>query len=84
MLFFWHLADRWGTVNADGVTVPLPVTHDVLAQLVCAQRPTVTTALRRLNEAGFLRRRADKTWLLTACPSSASSTLALRGGVAHS
>jgi hypothetical protein len=64
MLFFWHLADRWGRVRSDGILVPLPVTHDVLAQLVCAQRPTVTSALRRLTEAGRLLRRRDRTWLL--------------------
>jgi hypothetical protein len=64
MLFFWHLADRWGRVRSDGVLVPLPVTHDVLAQLVCAQRPTVTSALRRLSQAGRIRRRRDRTWLL--------------------
>ena len=26
MLFFWHVADRWGRVGPEGVTVPLPVT----------------------------------------------------------
>jgi len=64
LLFLWHLADRWGRVRPDGVLVPLPVTHDVLAQLVCAQRPTVTSALRRLTDAGLLTRRRDRTWLL--------------------
>lgn len=68
MLFFWHLADRWGRVGPDGVTVPLPVTHDVLAQLVCAQRPTVTSALKRLSDQGRIRRRSDKTWLLAPEP----------------
>jgi hypothetical protein len=68
ILFLWHLADRWGRVGPDGVAVPLPVTHDVLAQLVCAQRPTVTSALRRLTDEGQLRRRPDKTWLLAHDP----------------
>jgi CRP-like cAMP-binding protein len=68
MLFFWHLADRWGRMGPDGVTVPLPVTHDVLAQLVCAQRPTVTSALKRLSDRGQIRRRSDKTWLLAPEP----------------
>ncbi len=66
LLFFWHLADRWGRVSRDGVTVPLRLTHEVIAQLVGAQRPTVTTALRTLSEAGLLTRRADRTWLLAA------------------
>lgn len=68
LLFFWHLADRWGRMGPEGVSVPLPVTHDVLAQLVCAQRPTVTSALRRLTDEGRIRRRADKTWLLAPEP----------------
>ena len=68
MLFFWHLADRWGRMGPDGVTVPLPVTHDVLAQLVCAQRPTVTSALKRLSDQGRVRRRSDKSWLLAPDP----------------
>jgi CRP/FNR family cyclic AMP-dependent transcriptional regulator len=68
VLFFWHLADRWGRMGPEGVSVPLPVTHDVLAQLVCAQRPTVTSALKRLSERGRIRRRSDKTWLLAPEP----------------
>ncbi len=68
VLFFWHMADRWGRVGPDGVVVPLPVTHDVLAQLVCAQRPTVTSALGRLADAGSIRRRRDRTWLLSPEP----------------
>jgi CRP/FNR family cyclic AMP-dependent transcriptional regulator len=68
MLFFWHMADRWGRVRPDGVHVPLPVTHEVLAQLIGVQRPTVSSALRRLTVAGDLRRRVDKTWLLPHAP----------------
>lgn len=68
MLFFWHVADRWGHVGPDGVTVPLPVTHEVLAQLVCAQRPTVTSALKRLAAEGKLQRKRDRTWLLAPEP----------------
>jgi CRP/FNR family transcriptional regulator, cyclic AMP receptor protein len=68
MVFFWHVADRWGRVGPEGVTVPLPVTHEVLAQLVCAQRPTVTTALKRLADEGRLSRKRDRTWLLAPEP----------------
>ena len=65
---FWHFADRWGTAGPDGVVVPLAVTHDVLAQLVSAQRPTVTAALQRLHDAGHVQRQADRTWLLLGGP----------------
>lgn len=68
MVFFWHVADRWGRVGPEGVTVPLPVTHEVLSQLVCAQRPTVSTALKRLADEGRLRRKRDRTWLLAPEP----------------
>jgi CRP/FNR family transcriptional regulator, cyclic AMP receptor protein len=68
MLFFWHMADRWGRVRPDGVVVPLPVTHEVLSQLIGVQRPTVTSALRRLSDAGLIRRQPDKTWLLRSEP----------------
>lgn len=65
MLLLWHLADRWGRVRPDGVVVPLRVTHDVLAELVGAQRPTVTSALQKLVRAGRLKRLPDRTWVLT-------------------
>ena len=68
MLFLWHMADRWGRVQLDGVLVPLPVTHDVLAQLIGVQRPTVTSAIRRLSDAGLILRQPDKTWLLRPTP----------------
>ena len=68
MVFFWHVADRWGRVGPEGVTVPLPVSHEVLSQLVCAQRPTVSSALKRLSDEGRLRRKRDRTWLLAPEP----------------
>jgi len=68
MLFFWRVADRWGRVGPDGVAVPLPVTHEMLSQLVGAKRPTVTTSLQRLAADGRLRRRRDRAWLLAHEP----------------
>jgi CRP/FNR family cyclic AMP-dependent transcriptional regulator len=65
VLLFWHLADRWGRVAPEGVIVPLRLTHDVIAQLVCAQRPTVTAALQVLDRDGRLQRRRDRSWLLS-------------------
>jgi hypothetical protein len=78
LLFLWHLADRWGRVGPDGVHVPLPVTHDVLAQLICVQRPTVTSAVRRLTDAGRLRRRRDRTWLLSPDTQPSAPSVARR------
>jgi hypothetical protein len=62
---FWHLAERWGKVTADGVVVPLSLSHRLLGELVGARRPTVTTALAALQRKGTVRRLEDATWLLT-------------------
>ena len=56
LALLWHLADRWGKVGPDGTHVPLRLTHATLAQLVGAQRPSVTSALRGLEQRGLLRR----------------------------
>jgi CRP-like cAMP-binding protein len=64
----WHFADRWGVEEIDGVAVPLTVSHEVLAQLVSAQRPTVSAAMQRLQEAGQVRRLADRSGQLLRTP----------------
>lgn len=66
-MLFWHLAARWGRVRGDGVTVPLRLTHSVLADLVAARRPTVTTALSELGRLGLVRS-VDEGWLLAGDP----------------
>jgi CRP-like cAMP-binding protein len=65
LILFWLLAERWGRVRPDGVSITLPLTHEVLAMLVGAHRPTVTTALQRLAHAGLLTREGGDRWLLT-------------------
>jgi Crp-like helix-turn-helix domain len=62
---FWHLAERWGRVAANGVALPLALPHRVLGELVGARRPTVSTALAELSRRGEVMRRHDGTWLLT-------------------
>jgi hypothetical protein len=61
---FWHLANRWGRVTPGGVVLPLRLTHDSLARLVGAQRPTVSTALKSLQDAREVTRRRDGAWVL--------------------
>jgi hypothetical protein len=63
LLMLWQLADRWGRVGPEGVLVPVGLTHETLAMLVGARRPTVTTALGRLARAGRVERRGQG-WLL--------------------
>ena len=64
---FDTLAARWGRRELDGVAIPLALTHEMIARLVGAQRPTVTSSLQRLTVEGVVIRRADRTWLLADC-----------------
>ncbi len=62
LLLFWHLADRWGRTSADGIQIPLRLTHSLLAELVSLRRPTVSLALSELRDRGALSRLDDGTW----------------------
>jgi CRP-like cAMP-binding protein len=64
LLQLWHIAERWGRVSPDGTVLPLALTHKLLAGLVGARRPTVTTALKELTQEGLVTRRDDGTWVL--------------------
>lgn len=75
-MLLWHLADRWGRVRSEGVILPLHLTHAVLADLVAARRPTVTTALTQLSRSGVVRASEDG-WLLSGEPPG--ELLALQG-----
>lgn len=68
MLTLWHLAERWGRVHTEGIIVPLPLSHQRLADLVGAHRPSVTTALGELARAGSLSRRENGDWVLHGTP----------------
>jgi hypothetical protein len=68
LALFWHLAERWGRMTPGGVAVPMTLSHRVLAQLVGARRPTVSTALADLATREELVRRDDGGWLLTGEP----------------
>jgi hypothetical protein len=67
-VLFWYLADRWGRVTSDGVVIDLPLTHELVAGLVGARRPGVTSALGELQRTGELGRRADGRWVLHGEP----------------
>jgi CRP-like cAMP-binding protein len=66
-MLLWHLAGRWGRVRADGIVVPLRLTHAILADLVAARRPTVSTAISELARAGRVQS-VDEGWLLQGEP----------------
>jgi CRP/FNR family transcriptional regulator, cyclic AMP receptor protein len=66
-MLLWHLAGRWGRVRSDGVLVPLRLTHAILADLVAARRPTVTSALTELGREGLVQS-VQEGWLLSGDP----------------
>jgi hypothetical protein len=66
LLVLWHFADRWGRVRPDGVVVRLPLTHETLAELVGARRPSVTSSLGSLARDGLvLPGESRGEWILT-------------------
>ena len=77
LALFWLLAERWGRVTRDGVAVQVSVPHRVIAGLVGARRPTVSSALIRLQAEGRLVRRAAD-WLLTGDPVGAPAADVVR------
>lgn len=68
LVLLWHLADRFGRVEAAGVVIPLPLTHDLLGRLVRARRPSVTAALGELARSGLVERRDDGAWVVHGDP----------------
>jgi CRP/FNR family transcriptional regulator, cyclic AMP receptor protein len=71
---FWHLAERWGRMTADGIVVPLTLSHRLLGELVGARRPTVSAALAALAHEGRLVRRESGDWLLVDAPEATPET----------
>lgn len=69
VLLLSHLAARWGRVEPNGVRLSLPLTHRLLGQLVAAERPSISHALKRLAQAGLV--------------TGATDDLHLRGSLEH-
>jgi hypothetical protein len=66
-MLLWHLAGRWGRVRTEGTVVPFRLTHTLLADLVAARRPTVTSALSDLTRRGLIRSTGEE-WILSGEP----------------
>lgn len=64
LAILWSYAERWGRVTPGGVLLELELTHRLLAGVIGARRPSVTTALKALERDGALTRRRDRSWLL--------------------
>lgn len=77
-LLLWHLAERWGRVQADGVLVRLPLTHEMLSQLIAVRRPSVTVGLGELRRRGAVVPAEGGGWLLRGEPVSTLATGSVR------
>src|SRR5579884_665845 len=66
-MLFWHLAGRWGKVRSEGTVLRMRLTHTVLADLVAARRPTVTSALSELARSELVRSTGEE-WVLFGEP----------------
>jgi CRP/FNR family transcriptional regulator, cyclic AMP receptor protein len=56
LALLWHLADQFGRVRREGVVLELPLTHQVIGRLAGATRPSVSTALKTLENDGRISR----------------------------
>jgi CRP/FNR family cyclic AMP-dependent transcriptional regulator len=68
LMILWHFAERWGRVTPRGVELRLHLTHELLAGVVGARRPPVTTALSSLAQKGLVRRDERGVWVLLGPP----------------
>jgi CRP/FNR family transcriptional regulator, cyclic AMP receptor protein len=69
----WHIASSWGRVTPQGVTVPFRLTHEVLGEILGAQRPSVTIAMQRLQQRRQVKRTRDGGYLLIGDPADWNS-----------
>lgn len=86
LIVLWELAQRWGHVRPDGVSLKLAITHEMLAHVIGARRSTVTTALAALHDEGHVTQQGPGRWILHGTPPRASATIeqALRCMRTHS
>lgn len=77
----WELALRFGRVTPDGIALDLPLTHSQVADMVAAQRPSVSTAFARLQDHGRIASVARHRWLMLGEPPSMLSSLAQQSGL---
>jgi CRP/FNR family cyclic AMP-dependent transcriptional regulator len=68
LVTLWHLASSFGRVTPEGVVIPFRLTHEVLGEIVGAQRPSVTTAIGRLQDSAQIKRAPGGGYVLLADP----------------
>jgi hypothetical protein len=68
LIVLWHFADRWGTVTPEGVRLDLRLTHELLAAVIGARRPSVSSAVKTLVNENRVRPLPRSRWLLLGKP----------------
>ena len=66
----WQLAETWGEAKSDGVHLSIKLPHRLLAELMGARRPSITTALAELRRTGRLGCAPGGHWVLPGDPPS--------------
>lgn len=64
----WQLAETWGEAKPDGVHLSIRLPHRLLAELMGARRPSITTALAELKRTDRLGCAAGGFWVLHGDP----------------
>jgi CRP/FNR family cyclic AMP-dependent transcriptional regulator len=80
-LTLWHIAQRFGHVTSQGILLELPLSHAQLADMLAAQRPSVSTAVGRLQAQGRAIREDRHRWRLTGGPPQILNSLARQSGL---
>lgn len=68
LVTLWHLASSFGRVTSEGVVIPFRLTHEVLGEIIGAQRPSVTTAIGRLQDTAQIKRAPGGGYVMLADP----------------
>lgn len=68
LALLWRIAETWGEMKEDGVHISVRLPHRLLAELVAARRPSVTSALMELQESGRLTVTPSGGWILNGEP----------------
>jgi CRP-like cAMP-binding protein len=68
LCLLWHLADKFGRVEPAGISVPLRLSQETLADLTSSRRPSVSAALGSLRKRGLVLKPRPGTWLLPGDP----------------
>lgn len=75
LCLLWHLADKFGRVEAQGVSVRVRLSQETLADLTSSRRPSVSAALRGLREQGLVLTPQPGRWILVGAPPAEMSGL---------